>query len=587
MNIISILIGILIATAAFFYYFYYKKRKELENANRELEFFKKEKLYYNEAMIVLSNTNEIIFANPSAKKLFALNAQNLPQEESKKIELKVDTKNPKNFFEVLREQIDSHEESFHLQNVLLVIAGKMQQVNIYVDLSMRNKEGNVTCIIDMQTVIPEEAKSNDALNSSLDFLTGLSNEFVAVKDINSMVLRSKQDSQSFSLFLLGVDHFFDLQTSLSYGYMNQVLKKIAGYLRDHLDDNMHLYKMDCNKFLIVVEKVSDDADVREIGKNIIASICNIHKENMNLHLSSSIGVSVFPEHGENATKLINNAYIALKQAQEEGDSNFVTYSPELRTIPKEETKIYEEMKAGLKNHEFFLFYQPIFDLETEEMVGAEALLRWEHPEMGLITAEKFLGIAEKSGLIIDIGAYVFKEAIRQRKLWDEIGLKKFKITLNFSLKEIQVEQFVEKLKILFKEQNVDPSDFNIDVTEEALSTNIDKMTINFKLLNELGLSISIDHFGAGASSIKHLRMLPLSSIKIDRSLIFDLSSNLEHQITVKAMISMIHDLGMEVVAEGVETTKESALLYDLGCDYAQGYLFSKPLPAAEFQALLR
>jgi len=159
--------------------------------------------------------------------------------------------------------------------------------------------------------------------------------------------------------------------------------------------------------------------------------------------------------------------------------------------------------------------------------------------------------------------------------------------LNLSLKEMQVEKLIQKLEMLFEDNNVDPREFNLDITEKAAMANIEKTMMDFKLFRELGLSISLDNFGAGSSSIKHLQLLPLSTIKIDRSLIFDLYSNLDHQITVKAMIDMIHDLGFEVVAEGVETSKESALLYDLGCDHAQGYLFSKPLPAAEFQDLLK
>jgi EAL domain-containing protein (putative c-di-GMP-specific phosphodiesterase class I) len=221
------------------------------------------------------------------------------------------------------------------------------------------------------------------------------------------------------------------------------------------------------------------------------------------------------------------------------------------------------------------------------MIGAEALIRWNHPKYGLISPDRFLHVAEKTGLIVDIGEYVFRDAMQQRKRWDELGFKKFRITLNLSLREMQVDQLIKKLDKLFEEYEVDPLDFNLDITEQDAMANIDKTAVDFKLFKDLGLYLSLDHFGAGYSSIKHLQVLPISMIKIDRSLIFDLSTNLDHQMAVKAIIELAHILGYEVVAEGVETKKESTLLHELGCDHAQGYLFSKPIPVFEFQSLLR
>ena len=220
------------------------------------------------------------------------------------------------------------------------------------------------------------------------------------------------------------------------------------------------------------------------------------------------------------------------------------------------------------------------------MIGAEALIRWNHPEHGLISPDRFLNVAEKTGLIVDIGEYVFKEAIQDRKRWSGLKFKDFKVTINLSLREMQVDALIEKIDALFETHGVDPKDFNLDISEEAAMSNIEKTAIDFKMFKDLGLSISLEHFGAGYSSLKYLQMLPLSMIKIDRSLIFDLSSNLEHQTTVKAIILLAHTLGFEVVAEGVETSSEITILHGLKCNYAQGYLFSKPLPASEFKELL-
>ena len=274
-------------------------------------------------------------------------------------------------------------------------------------------------------------------------------------------------------------------------------------------------------------------------------------------------------------------------AQKDSVSNIDIFTTESQVVHKSDVKMNEEIAKGLKNKEFLLYYQPVFNLKEEKMIGAEALIRWNHPKMGLVAPDKFLEVAEKTGLIVDIGEYVFREAMKQRKQWDELGFNKFKITLNLSLREMQVDALIKKINILFDEYAVDPLDFNLDITEKDAMSNIDKTVIDFSLFKELGLSISLDHFGAGYSSLKHLQILPLSMLKIDRSLIFDLSSNLDHQMAVKAIVNLAHTLGYEVVAEGVETAKEVKILNHLNCDHAQGYLFSRPLPVFEFQELLR
>jgi diguanylate cyclase (GGDEF)-like protein len=576
--------GAVVFLSGVFFWIYRKEKKRINSLEKDLNFFKKEKEYYQEAMLVLDEQSNIVFANAAAKKLFFLDDRNRMLPESKKIELKVDSKDPKDFFEVIEEQAVLHKESFHLQNVLLAIAGKMQQVNIYVDRSDFNH--TMTCVVDMQKATPDVSKLK-VKEGGVDFITSLPSQFMALSEINTKVMKSQKNSESFALLLVGIDHFRDLQATLGLGFTNQLLKRIANYFLENPIENVQVFRMDCDKFLLIVENIDDSENIRKIARKLVSDIGNLHKEKSTARVTASVGIVRYPEHGENPTKLINHMYTALKESQSESDSNVAVFSLEHQAMHKEESKINDEIKKGLQSHEFFLYYQPIFNLETEEMVGAEALLRWKHPELGVISADKFLGVAEKTGLIVDIGEYVFREAIKQRKYWDDSGLKKFKITLNLSLKEMQVEKLIQKLETLFEDHHVNPREFNLDITEKAAMSNIDKTMMDFKLFRELGLSISLDNFGAGSSSIKHLQLLPLSMIKIDRSLIFDLYSNLDHQITVKAMIDMIHDLGFEVVAEGVETSKESALLYDLGCDHAQGYLFSKPLPAAELQELLK
>jgi len=578
-------IGICLLLIVGIYYVLRKRhQRETEGLLEELTLFKKEKEYVSEAMMVFSENYDIVFANPSAKALFSLDEHNNFLPHATQMQLKSDTAEVRNFFEVIETELDKRENSFHLQNVLLIGMGKTRQVNVYVDRSGWNLNKTISCVIEMQSVSSVESVTIQKENGGKDFFTGFSSQFKALTEINTFVIEMQKKSESFTLFLLGIDHFNDLQTTLGLNFSNKIIKKIAEYLKQY-EENLHIYKMDCDKFLLVSETIKSEEEMYNLAQKIISDMKRNTEKNV--HLTTSIGIATYPTHGENAVKLINHVYIALEQAQKEKEGNIKFFTTEIQVVHKDELKMNEEIQTGLENHEFFLYYQPIFNLKSEEMIGVEALIRWKHPVLGLITADKFIDVAKKTGLIVDIGEYAFKEAIKQRKIWNESGLKNFKITLNLSLKEMQVDKLIQKLQILFEDSSIDPKNFNLDITESSAMANIEKTVLDFKLFKDLGLSISLDHFGAGASSLKHLQMLPLSMIKIDRSLISNLDTNLNHQIIVKAMISLIHSLGFKVVAEGLETSKESGLLYTFGCDYAQGYLYAKPLPAHELEDLLR
>jgi len=561
-------------------------RKKLSAVANELQFFKKEKEYYDEAMIMISlNNKKIIFANESAKNLFSLNHENESYGISKKVQLRVDDDMPKDFFDVIQTLHISIENSFKLQNVSLIISGQEKKVNIFMDKTISDNEETLTCIID--AVIEEvETTSSSGKEGAIDFLTGLPSQFLALSDINSLVIESKKKSESFGLFLLGIDHFKDIQATLGLGYSNQILKKLSTYFIEHPDENISVYRMEADKFLFLINGLDEDKLARTMAKDLIAKVGSNYRENHDVRLSSSIGVVIYPKDGENASKLIDNVYSTLDRAQNESESNIELFTSEHQVIREDELKMKEDIRKGLIKSEFLLYYQPIFDLAGEQMVGAEALLRWKHPKHGLIAADKFLDVAEKSGLIVDLGEYVFNEAILQRERCGIGARSDFQITINLSLKEMQVDKLIPRLEALFEKHKVEKHSINLDISEGVAMDNIDKTTNDFKLFKDFGLSLALDHFGAGYSSFKYLSMLPIDTIKIDRSLIFDLTLNLKHQTTVKAIIELAHTLGYKVVAEGVETSQEASILEGLNCDYAQGYLYSRPLPSNEFEELL-
>lgn len=564
---------------------YMMSKKKLVTVSDELKFFKKEKEYSEEAMMMLSTDYSIVFANQAAKELFSLNDNNEVYGVAKKVQLQVTSGMREDFFEALEKLNNTSEDSFKLENVFLIVSGKEKKVNIYIDKSAWNINKTITCVIDIKKV-QEVTIANEDKVGSIDFLTGLPSQFLALADINTLVIESKKKSESFGLFLFGIDHFNDIQTTLGLGYTNKILKNLAHYFIEHPDEHVRVYRMDADKFIFLIDGLDEDELARTMAREIIVSIGNIYRDNNDIRLTSSMGVVLYPRDGKNASKLIDNVYIALNKAQSQSESNIEVFTTEDHIIHQDEKQMNEDIRKGLIKSEFLLYYQPIFDLGGEKIIGAEALLRWKHPEHGLISANKFLQVAEKTGLIVDLGEYAFNEAIQQRQRCETNVGDDFQITINLSLKEMQVEKLLPRLEMLFDTYKIDRSMINLDVSEGIAMENIDKTANDFKLLKDFGLTLSLDHFGAGYSSFKYLNLLPIDMIKIDRSLIFDLTLNLKHQTTVKAIIELAHTLGYKVVAEGVETSQEASILATLHCDYAQGYLYSRPLPYNEFEELL-
>ena len=561
-------------------------RSKIANIRKELTLLKKEKEYIKEAIVVRSDKGKIEYANQTAKTLFGLDKNLEIAPNARAVQLKVKSSYADDFFKVVELKASTQDELFSLPNVSLLKGDRDTLVDVFVEATGENgKPKALSCVIDMlpsRQAHQEQPKTN---NGSLDYLTGLSSQFLAFSDINALCRELQKKSEMFTLFLVGIDEFKELQIVLGLSYTNRILKDIGGFFLQYPPKDMKVYAMDGGKFLLLLKGGNDEEALRNRAREVMVAIGTSLRGHNDIRLTSSVGIVSYPKDGENASKLIDNAYIALDTRELNSQSNIQFFNHEHKMLQSDEITMNREIIIALKNNQFLLHYQPIFELEGEVVIGAEALLRWEHPRHGLISANKFLHIAEKTGVITQLGEYVFNEAIQQRKRISHSD--EFTITVNLSLKEMQVEALIPKLEKLFEQYQVRRSSINLDVSESTAIENIEKTSNDFKLLNDFGLSLSLDNFGAGASSFKYLALLPINLIKIDRSLIFDLTLNVTHQTTVKAIIDMAHTFGYKVVAEGVESKEEASLLTSLKCNYVQGYLYSKPLAQAEFEALLK
>jgi EAL domain-containing protein (putative c-di-GMP-specific phosphodiesterase class I) len=307
---------------------------------------------------------------------------------------------------------------------------------------------------------------------------------------------------------------------------------------------------------------------------------------LDLHVTASVGVSVYPDDGPDAESLIKNADTAMYQAKASGRKTFQFFTSEMNVSAVERQSIEEDLRHALENREFALHYQPKVNLKTGAVVGAEALLRWAHPTRGPLSPGKFIPVAEETGLILPIGAWVLREACVQAKFWKDAGLRLGTMAVNVSTVQFREDAFLVDLLSVLRETGLDPRSLELEVTESVLMRNTEASVSILKAVRDIGIRVAVDDFGTGYSSLSYLRRFPLDSLKIDQSFLHKIHEAPDDSIIVSAIIGMGRNIGLRVIAEGVETAEELAFLKANDCDEAQGYYFSRPVPPEEFVKLL-
>ncbi len=304
-------------------------------------------------------------------------------------------------------------------------------------------------------------------------------------------------------------------------------------------------------------------------------------------LTCSIGVAIYPDDGDTPERLIEHADIAMYRAKLHGRDNYQFFTAEMNLRLLERVQLEQALRQALLRDEFVLHYQPQVNLRTGRIVGAEALIRWNHPELGMVSPLRFIGLAEECGLIGQIGAWVIQSASRQNKVWQEAGLAPLHVAVNLSARQLEDPLLVDSIAQLLREADLDPMFLEIEITESSVMADVDCSIGVLRKLKDLGLHLSIDDFGTGYSSLSYLKRLPIDVLKIDQSFVRDVEYDPDSAAIVMSIISLAHSLRLQVIAEGVETATQLAYLQRHGCDLMQGYFFSRPVPADQMAALLR
>jgi diguanylate cyclase (GGDEF)-like protein/PAS domain S-box-containing protein len=430
--------------------------------------------------------------------------------------------------------------------------------------------------------VAEELKDYYEEHDSLTKLPNLSN---FCQTLASKIKKQDQNDFNGALLLVDIEQFELVNETLGIFVGDQLLKEVANRL---VGMKYHVARLGNDQFIISLDGMSKKDEIVSMIKFIQERIKGPY--NLSGHeyfLTSNIGVAVYPKDGTSPETLVKHALLAMQHAKKADEIDcYRFFKAEMMNNSFEQFIIKSKLKTALFNNEFNLNYQPRINTVTNEITGMEALLRWEHPIIGKVSPLSFIPVAEESGLIVPIGAWVLRTACRQNKIWQEKGLGNYRVSVNVSAKQLQQSDFIEVVLAILEETELEAKWLELEITESMIMQNDKRSITVLKRLKDKGIKVAIDDFGTGYSSLSYLRDFPVDILKIDKSFIDDIMIDQQENLISKAIISLGHNLGMEVVAEGVENPLQLTFLRALNCTEAQGYLFSEPLTTEKFTALL-
>ena len=421
-----------------------------------------------------------------------------------------------------------------------------------------------------------------------DFLTGLPNRMLLNDRIGQAIALARRHVKKAAVLFLDLDGFKHINDSLGHPVGDKLLQSIAKRLVDCIRGSDSVSRQGGDEFVVLLLDLEHAENAAVTARRMLEAVAKPHYiDHHDLHITASIGVSVYPDDALDAEALIKNADTAMYQAKENGRRSFQFFKPAMNARAVERQSIEESLRRALERREFALHYQPKVNLKTAAIIGAEALLRWTHPTRGPVSPADFIPVAEDCGLILPIGNWVLQEACLQARVWVDAGLPLATMAVNISAVEFRDENFLKGIFAVLKETGLDPKSLELELTESVLMKHAASTAKILRSLRDSGIGVAVDDFGTGYSSLSYLQKFPVDAVKIDQSFVRQISTPGEDTTIVKAVIGMARGLKLRVIAEGVETLEEVAFLRAYRCEEAQGYYFSRPVPAQQFAMLLK
>jgi diguanylate cyclase (GGDEF)-like protein len=457
-------------------------------------------------------------------------------------------------------------------------------------LPLWDREGKVIGVIGTYEDITERKVAEERVQylAYYDALTGLPNRTLLQDRLTKALASARRRKDKVALLFLDLDRFKTINDSLGHSVGDLVLKEVAERLKKWAREQDTVARVGGDEFLIVLTAVKDASDAAVAAERLMnAMTAEFVAQGHSVGISCSVGISIFPEHGRDGETLIKNADAAMYCAKEIGRNNFRFFTDDMNAQAVERLTLENGLGLALEKKELFLVYQPQMEIATGRITGLEALLRWQHPELGLVPPDKFIRIAENSGLIMPIGEWVLRTACSQARKWQDEGLPAVSVAVNVSAIQFRQEDFCELIRRVLNETGLAPQYLELELTESLLLANADVTLSVIQELKAMGLTLAIDDFGTGYSSFSYLKQFRVSKLKIDRLFIRDVAVNPDDAAITTAIISMAKSLNLKVIAEGVEDEAQMSFLRAHQCDEIQGYYFSKPLAVDKVADKLR
>ncbi len=559
----------------------------IERTHAEEELHLASSIYINsaEAVLVTDAQNKIIALNPAFTKITGYTLDDL---RGKDPSLLHSGRQTVDFFKAIWEDVTQQGfwqgEVWSRRNT-----GEAFPAWLTINV-IRNEKGDIQRHIVMGSDITNKVRSDELIwrQANYDFLTDLPNRYMFQDRLEQEIRKSLRDGSLLALLFIDLDHFKDVNDTLGHPVGDQLLIKAAERIASCVRDSDTVARMSGDEFTVILPRLANTSDGEKVGEQIISALAEPYSINdETIYIQASIGITFCPDDASEVDQLVSNADQAMYASKAAGRNRLSYFTQALHDRAQSRLKLLNDMRSAAENRQFELHFQPIIDLYTGRVGKAEALIRWNHPERGMISPAEFIPLAEETGLIVGIGDWVFREAAAKAKRWSELFNNGLQVSVNMSPVQFQSEALsITDWLTYLRTLGLETNHLSVEITEGLLLNASKGVTDKLLHFRDAGIQVAIDDFGVGYSALSYLRRFDIDYLKIDQSFIQNLDNEQNDLVLSEAIVIMAHKLGLKVTAEGVETETQRRLLLDIGCDYGQGYLFSRPLPASEFEEFI-